>query len=369
MSYPHAIRLRGPWEIEPLVRYLGEQNGGWSESTEQLPPKGRVKPPGDWGESLGADFRGRARYTRRFRQPSGLETRERVWLVIEGVDASGCVQLNGQRLGDVHGYALRASFDVTERLQPQNELVIDVDLPPELGDSENRSRPGRARKPGGLIREVRLEIRREISIERLAIWVSHEEPRLHASAEVMGHASSTLNLFVKGLRREIYFGEVQPGKKFEISADIADLPKWSSGSPGSLEPIEVQLLHGGETLWQTARPTAFRPMEWDGTSRLAVGEGEDSLPLLPASATEAAKILVPDTPFFAAEILPDQSYDRFDALAIPLVQSVPVAWAGEVCPRLAHHPSIIAWSATKMEAANASIGEQGDSFVGRPWLR
>ena len=47
--YPHRIRLRGPWECEPLAR----AGGG------PLPPPCRITMPCRWGEAGLADFAGR----------------------------------------------------------------------------------------------------------------------------------------------------------------------------------------------------------------------------------------------------------------------------------------------------------------------
>ena len=76
----HTIRLRGPWEREP-------HEGG------------------------------QVRYARRFHLPTGLDSGERVWLVIEVAD--GEVSLNGQLLGSATG-----QFDVTRMLEPTNRLVV-----------------------------------------------------------------------------------------------------------------------------------------------------------------------------------------------------------------------------------------------------
>ncbi len=82
----HAIRLRAPWRFEPL-----------------------------------AD---RVRYRRAFGCPTGLGPRERVWIVVEGME-SAIVLLNDERLGTAQG-AEPARFEVTGKLAPRNELVLEV---------------------------------------------------------------------------------------------------------------------------------------------------------------------------------------------------------------------------------------------------
>jgi hypothetical protein len=128
---PHIIRLRGPWEHEPLL------------------PEGT------------------ARFTRRFHRPTGLDAVSRVWLAIDDVDWHASVVLNDRSLGQiVSGQSLAqpnthrcpARFEITADLQPQNVLSITVSSP-SLDDNGLLSpRTGREGQPGGLIGLVRLEI-------------------------------------------------------------------------------------------------------------------------------------------------------------------------------------------------------------------
>ena len=155
----HIIRLGGPWEYEPLSRVWIGACHVRRESVESLPPAGRVQLPADWGATLGADFRGRVRYTRRFGLPTNLEPAEQVWLVVEGVDYFGTLALNGQSLGKLAGYRRPAEFQVTELLLPRNSLTLEVELPQYDSTAASPVRPGRERLAGGPIGEVRLEIR------------------------------------------------------------------------------------------------------------------------------------------------------------------------------------------------------------------
>lgn len=167
MIYPHRIRLRGPWELELLARYVAAGQGvaAAAEVAEGLPPATRVDVPGDWGRLLGAEFRGRVRYRRAFHAPP-LSEGEAVWLVVDGVDALGSAALNGEPLGPIPGYAAPAQFDITQRVRPYNLLAIEVKMPPAADEQAGTLRPGRAGMPGGLIGEVRLEVRRaEPSLE------------------------------------------------------------------------------------------------------------------------------------------------------------------------------------------------------------
>jgi beta-galactosidase/beta-glucuronidase len=159
MAESHVIRLRGPWELEPLARFVAGDDGAFREQTRDLPAGGKVTVPGDWGELLGRDFIGRVRYTRRFNRPTNLEPDERVWLALDGVDPRADIALNGRPIGQANGYQAALRFDITAALAEHNVLAVEVCMPGASLDDAG-CRPGRVGLPGGLIGEVRLEIER-----------------------------------------------------------------------------------------------------------------------------------------------------------------------------------------------------------------
>jgi hypothetical protein len=124
-----------------------------------LPRGGRIQAPGDWGPLFGSDFFGAARFSRRFGLPTNLTPSDHVWLVVDGVDYYGAVELNGAALGSVVGYSEPTQFDITPMLRASNLLTIDIELPESGPGAPRLDRPDREALPGGLIGEVRLEIR------------------------------------------------------------------------------------------------------------------------------------------------------------------------------------------------------------------
>src|SRR5262245_45433612 len=84
--YPHRIRLRGPWEHEPLARAAGDDR--------PLPPPGPLRLPARWADGPLADFAGRVRLRRPFGYPGRLDDHERVFLVIDGAAGCRAVTLN-----------------------------------------------------------------------------------------------------------------------------------------------------------------------------------------------------------------------------------------------------------------------------------
>lgn len=89
---PHSIRLREPWDVEPAA--------------------GGLK-----------------RHRRFFNKPTGLESGDRVWIVVEGAVGLSELTLNGSpppHAGEQRASADGASrsYDVTTLLNLRNELIL-----------------------------------------------------------------------------------------------------------------------------------------------------------------------------------------------------------------------------------------------------
>ena len=153
----HTIRLLGPWQLEPIERFIPQPDGTYRLSADDLPPGARAKMPAEWSGILGADFLGRVRYERNFQKPTGLDRGERVWLVIEPPRSRGIVELNRKRLGEVFWGGTVGRFDITQLLDDHNRLEIVVSHP-ALDDAQTANDDSKTSFPGGLVGEVRLEI-------------------------------------------------------------------------------------------------------------------------------------------------------------------------------------------------------------------
>src|SRR5438128_996759 len=77
--YPHHIRLRGPWECEPLIRAVRRPDGAVQTLSGPVPPARRVRMPCHWLTGDLADFTGRVRFRRRFGYPGQIDAHARVW--------------------------------------------------------------------------------------------------------------------------------------------------------------------------------------------------------------------------------------------------------------------------------------------------
>jgi hypothetical protein len=384
-TYPHAIRLRGPWDYEILAHASTDERGQPCFPASDVAPAGRTTLPGDWGDVFGHDFRGRVRYRRRFNRPSGLDSHERVWLVAEGADARASVALNGRRLGEVPGYALHGEFDVTEWVEPGNELTLEVELPGVEPGEIRLQRPGRERKPGGPLGEVRLEVRSSVFISDLAVWAQEEHGvgRLHVSGWITGEITwPSVAVVVGGCERELMYGEFRVGERFKLAELLPELPRWPASScPHATLPVEIRLVAGGAAAWQTVRRTARPRFVWEaGVGRLAVADTQVEWPVVvldpPARQMDERRfsewLASLGLPLGAVvglrEIFGDALYCHFDAAGCSVVQFMPLAWADEVCPRLAHHPSIVTWTAPASEIAQAQQEQLTSIGFGRLWI-
>jgi hypothetical protein len=153
----HTIRLRGPWQLEPIFRFVPQADGTYRPVKEGLPPPARATMPADWSAAFGADFLGRVRYHRVFQKPTGLDCGERVFLVVEPARSFACITLFEKLVGFVYPGDAAQRFDITDRLEDHNRLDIFVDHP-HLDSMRSTVGDPKSLPPGGLVGEVRLEI-------------------------------------------------------------------------------------------------------------------------------------------------------------------------------------------------------------------
>lgn len=222
--YPHRIRLRGPWECEPLAG-------------EPLPPACRMTMPCRWREGGLGDFAGRVRFRRRFGLPRQIDPHERLWLTFAGIEGAADLSLNRQPLGRaVHGpYPL--DYEVTALLQPRNELIVEVESPG--GD-------------GGLWGEVALEIRATAYLRNVRI-VS-EAAKLSVAGEVVGVAEQPLDFYVLVNGATVHYSTLAANEAGQPFAVVAEVPE--NLPPGPVE-VRVELVNGAVVWYAISEQVAF----------------------------------------------------------------------------------------------------------------
>lgn len=230
--YPHRIRLRGPWECQPLLRCGGE-----------LPAPRRLTLPCRWSEGGLVDFAGRVRLTRRFGYPGRIDDHERIWLTAAAVDASAELTLNGTPVGRFTARGGPFEAEVTSLLRPRNELAVEVE-----GDSN-----------GGLWGEVALEVRCTAFLRDVRVELSGGSLQIRGTA--VGHAEGLLELYAVLGRRTAAYATVTPAPEGTTFCLNAEVP----ADAGRDEPavLRLDLVHGA-SVWYTFEqmldtPPAGRP--------------------------------------------------------------------------------------------------------------
>lgn len=220
--YPHRIRLRGPWECEPLQR-RGD------DAEQPLPSPCRMTMPCRWSEGGLPGFSGRVRFRRRFHYPGRIDAYERVWLTFAGIGGEAEVWLNNHSLGRI---ASACEFEITSLLRQRNELGVEVE-----GTAEQ----------GGLWGEVALEVRCTAFLRSLRSFAirNGDSVDLHVCGQVVGTADRSLELYVL-LDRSVVGYQVMTataeGQSFEIVVP---------GLPVEELPVQVDLVNGA-VVWYTS---------------------------------------------------------------------------------------------------------------------
>ena len=113
----HTIRLRGPWQVEPVARFVLQADGTYRPVHDDLPPAARVTMPADWSATLGGDFLGRVRYRAHVSEADGVGRRASgcFWWW-KPARSAACVQLTASRWAAWSGRAA-GRFEITELLR------------------------------------------------------------------------------------------------------------------------------------------------------------------------------------------------------------------------------------------------------------
>lgn len=219
--YPHRIRLRGPWDCEPVQRLPHDE--------APLPPSLQMRIPCRWRAGGLAGFAGQVRCVRRFGYPGRIDSFERVWLTFAGVTVSAEVWLNGQFLGRGTEADGPLEFDVTNLLRPRNELTVLV----EAADDR-----------GGLWGDVALEVRCAAFLRQVCCELQGD--RLNVRGTVVGSSDRPLDLYALLDGATVAYATVQPaaaGQPFALVSEALTLQD---------RPHEVRVdLVNGAVIWFT----------------------------------------------------------------------------------------------------------------------
>ncbi len=361
MTYPHPIRLRGPWNWQTLA-----------PPTQQ----GRLHAPGDWGHALGRDFRGTVRFSRSFQPPARLDPHERLFLVAAGLDAQGRIAVNGAPLGEVAGYPLPGEFDITHLLQAANTIHIDVSLDAEQPGSPTTPRPGREHAPGGLIRDIVLEVRSTAWVSAATAWAepgratpagAGQPPRVCIQGEVS--PLPTAEHWQLALRVNGQHAWTQPASHgaFTIELPIAAGLTWWNRARAPACAVDLELSRQGEPVWNGSWNLALPGDQPRRQQPLVPWPACDWFPTPRAPQPDLQWLAADDAVYLAEEILAAEVYAACDEQGVALLQAVPPHWLPPLAPLLAHHPCIIGWTPWPLHSRPPVAAHAPPAF-GRPWL-
>ena len=125
------MRLHGPWQYEWLSQ---------DPSDSIVPRTGRVKIPIQW-KSLFGDVAGKACFRRRFHKPTNLEAHERVYIVLEEIKGRVQISINDSVLGTADNPQETIDYEITEYLEPFNELSVEIEFDPAATSRKEDSTP------------------------------------------------------------------------------------------------------------------------------------------------------------------------------------------------------------------------------------
>jgi beta-mannosidase len=335
--YPHRIRLHGPWEFEPIARSVIHADGRIEECAGDLPTAGRLKIPATYRGTTLDGFRGRVRWRRRFHAPRTLDAHERLWIRFHGIDYLADVRLNDTPLGCHEGYFDPFSFDITQHVRPNNELVVDVSCPATKAAGNPWLCRGSldSRVPdfvGGIWRDVALEVRSIAWLESVVVRSRLHEGRgyvaFDGTVQAADEASVELDLSVGGAwvaKQRV--AATRQGTRFTIEAALDRVSLWWPAGFGeaALHPVRLEVHAAATTLDAVEARVGFREFVPDPIAHTAwVNDREVALHILEIESN--ADPLFADARSLAAHISASRSTDSLSAIRIPHRVLAPVAY-------------------------------------------
>jgi hypothetical protein len=234
--YPHRIRLRGPWQLEPLawlVRTAGAPDV-WQKTG--LPPPRTAIMPATWKDCGLADFAGIVRHRRSFGLPRKLDDYETIWITFTGLADTAEWWLNQDQIRSLLPH--NSEVNVTGMLRERNELWLDVTC-----DCNG----------AGTCGEVALEI-------RALAWLKNVQAklldgRIELTGRVEGRSDSPLDLYAILDRHTVIQASIAPsetGTTFRFLSPELTLE-------GLEHLVRVELVSGAN-VWYSVEQSVTMPL-------------------------------------------------------------------------------------------------------------
>lgn len=261
------ICLNGEWAFQPLAKAVINARGELEEEPLAARERRKIKVPNNWYLAGWTDFYGKALYSREFDlSPEVLTPGKRVFICFQGVDYFAAVRVNGEYAGFHEGYFQRFEFDITESVQPGNNLLeVEVTSPREKPEEVwphqkllvkgifnlHDCRPGswdpetgQCGNTGGIWNDVYLEVRDEVFIKEVRVSSTlHPENKARVTVRTIFN-----RIPPAGCRLQVKLAdrvkEVTPVDKEVITVFTMENPRlwwcWNTGDP-YLYHLEAEL--------------------------------------------------------------------------------------------------------------------------------
>jgi beta-mannosidase len=359
---------------------------------------------------------------------TGGSSRERMWLVIDGVMYTSDVWLDGTYLGDTEGYFFPHAFEITEQVDGRSEhlLALEVACPPPVDLTAKRALTGvfqhwdlldQTWNPGGIWRPPRIEQTGPVRIKHfralcreanetsavifvravldateactvdLVTTVGLESPESGASADDLAPHHN---------RQPLAAGENRVEWTMTIESPRLWWP-WSLGAqPLYLLTCAVELDGAGGASDERSCRIGLRSVtanNWifsvngerlflkgsnQGPTRMALAEATDDELAADVALARSAGL---DFLRVHAHVSRPALYDAADEAGVLLWQDLPLQWgyarsvrkparrqAREAVDLLAHHPSIFVWCGHNEPFAMEVTPERMADPKSRAWL-
>ena len=378
-------------------------SGTWRLAALDPGPSGPVGPdvddsrwletvvPGHWTTHPDlADRPGPFLHRRHFTTPRPEADRRR-WVEFDGVFYQADVWLDGAYLGDHEGYFSPLAIDVTalSRLTEEHVLAVAVTSPKNVRDVPRRAITGVfgdptgpvVRHPGGIWGQVRIAETGPVRIASLRLLCRDADTE---RAHLIVHGRLDSDTGRAAVVRTVIDGAVLAEHRLTLAGGVNEVswnldlrsPRlWWPRALGEPEMIDVTVTVevDGDESDRTRRRTGLRQVRWDDWVCSVNGErlflkGANLLPAGdlpgvagPITADDHVRSAVAaglDLLRVHGHIAPESVYRTADELGMLLMQDFPLAGvharqvraaaisqARSMVDLLAHHPSIISWTA------------------------
>ncbi|PIE34669.1 MAG: hypothetical protein CSA55_00385 [Ilumatobacter coccineus] len=349
-----------------------------------------VVVPGHWRDLPAfATSDGPILYRCRYQLDPPADGRRR-WVIADGIMYQADLWLDGAYLGDTEGFFVHHRFDITalSRLGDDHVLAVEVASPPPhhprhtiTGTTHDLDGHDPAWNPGGIWRPIRIIDTGPVRIDGFKVLCRDaDDVRAHlvVSLRLDCERSHTITVHIRvdGEVVDTTDHRVAGGSnEITTSFDVFDPQLWWPRSLGDqpLTTVEVEVEVDGVISDRAERRTGLRVVAWNNWTCSVNGEriflkGANLLPsrlsLASASADDLRREidLAIDAGLDAlrihGHIAPDPIYDAADEAGLLLLQDFPlhgiagrsirsqaITQADAMVWQLAHHPSIIEWSA------------------------